>query len=361
MYRRSVVLALSACLLVVSSTGISLASADPQRTVGMLPIKVRGDFTGKFASNIERRLVSSLVDRGLVVYTRQQVINKVREVPGLSGCFSKSCLVEMSALLGAKRLLQLSIKQKEKFKNSTATYTVNVTTYSLAAEGLRTNTKSGDCTGCDRQTLLNMISHVATVTVEEELGAFQSVRLVTDPPGVRLYVNNKLVGASPCVAELISGVHKVHVRQKDYKLTTKMIHVRAGTGNDKQVFSIPVTPKDSNDPTPLSTADAKATKGSGKAWKWITGSAAVVSITAGVIFLDKDGKGTCDDGPNRVCPQVFDTRTQGWASLGVGAALAGMTTWLFVRDHRRNKKQKRMSVGILPTKGGMFGHVLLPF
>jgi len=68
------------------------------------------------------------------------------------------------------------------------------------------------------------------------------------------------------------------------------------------------------------------------AWvKWTTSGAAIAAVGVGVYFLKLDGDGTC----GRVvgnCPEVYDTDVLGYAAVGAGIALSGLTAYLFVRD-----------------------------
>lgn len=72
--------------------------------------------------------------------------------------------------------------------------------------------------------------------------------------------------------------------------------------------------------------------GSSHGWvKWTTGAAAVGGIVAGLYLIDLHGKGTCN-AVNAQCQEEWYSAPFGYASLGVSAVLAGVTTYLFVRD-----------------------------
>ena len=86
-----------------------------------------------------------------------------------------------------------------------------------------------------------------------------------------------------------------------------------------------------------------------KGWKYVTGGAAVVGLGLGAVFLYYDGKGTCPAGDS-TCGDVYELKPQGFVSIGAGAALAGVTIYLFVRE--RGQARKQSSAFVMPTRGG---------
>lgn len=86
-----------------------------------------------------------------------------------------------------------------------------------------------------------------------------------------------------------------------------------------------------------------------KGWKYVTGGAAVVGLGLGAVFLYYDGKGTCP-AHDSTCGDVYQLKPQGFVSIGAGAALAGVTIYLFVRE--RGEAKKTRSAFVLPTRGG---------
>jgi hypothetical protein len=84
-------------------------------------------------------------------------------------------------------------------------------------------------------------------------------------------------------------------------------------------------------------------------WKYVTGATAVVGLGLGAVFLYYDGQGTCPSGDS-TCGDVYQLKPQGFISIGAGAALAGVTIYLFVRE--RGQTRKTSSAFVMPTRGG---------
>ncbi len=83
-------------------------------------------------------------------------------------------------------------------------------------------------------------------------------------------------------------------------------------------------------------------------WMAITGIMAIGGLGAGAVLLAYDGR--CKDGssdPN--CPDVYNNTGPGWATLGAGAVMAGITIYLFVT---RNPARPATSAYVVPTGDG---------
>ena len=72
-----------------------------------------------------------------------------------------------------------------------------------------------------------------------------------------------------------------------------------------------------------------------------------------------DGGDSCTlEGDQKQCPEVYDTKTGGIVSIGLGAALAGVSVWMFVRDR---KDARKLRLSLEPTDGGAIAGVTLRF
>jgi len=81
-------------------------------------------------------------------------------------------------------------------------------------------------------------------------------------------------------------------------------------------------------------------------WKFVTGGAAVVGLGIGSVLLYYDGK--CPGGGTD-CGNVYNNKASGFISIGAGAALAGVTVYLFLRAGKRDSSR---SAFVLPTHDG---------
>jgi hypothetical protein len=83
----------------------------------------------------------------------------------------------------------------------------------------------------------------------------------------------------------------------------------------------------------LTESPRRAEGGAGRgAAPWITAGASVAALGVGVYLLRLDGDLTCTGVPSRDCPEIYNTDALGYATLGLGAALAGLTVYLFLRE-----------------------------
>lgn len=102
-------------------------------------------------------------------------------------------------------------------------------------------------------------------------------------------------------------------------------------------------------PTPTGPADtpapARSTMWGG--WKYITGGLALAALGTGGYLLAIDG--TCPDGSD-TCGNVYNTSGPGWAAIGGGVALTGLTVYLVVRGRRGDAPSR--SAYVVPTSGG---------
>lgn len=90
-------------------------------------------------------------------------------------------------------------------------------------------------------------------------------------------------------------------------------------------------------------------------WPWITGGAAVLALGAGATLLALDG--TCPGGskdPN--CPDIYNTTTPAWISIGGGAVLAGLTVYLIVTKPSKPVRQAFIAPAHGGAVAGISGH-----
>jgi hypothetical protein len=85
-------------------------------------------------------------------------------------------------------------------------------------------------------------------------------------------------------------------------------------------------------------------------WKWLAGGLAIATFGTGGVLLGLDGSCRSDPPAGVVCPDVYNTATPAYLTLGGGAVLAGITMYLFVRG----PKSKPRSAMIVPMHDGAF-------
>lgn len=88
-------------------------------------------------------------------------------------------------------------------------------------------------------------------------------------------------------------------------------------------------------------------------WKWITGVAGIAAMGVGAYYLSVDG-----DCADDACTYYRETSIGGWAALGGGAALAGISVYLFVRGSGESSSSTAF---VVPAQGGAYAGYSLRF
>ena len=88
-------------------------------------------------------------------------------------------------------------------------------------------------------------------------------------------------------------------------------------------------------------------------WKWITGTAGIAAMGIGAYYLSVDGD--CADDP---CTYYRETSIGGWAALGGGVALAGISVYLFVRGSGESSTGPAF---VVPARDGAYAGYSLRF
>ncbi|MBI4508140.1 MAG: hypothetical protein HY698_00805 [Deltaproteobacteria bacterium] len=84
-----------------------------------------------------------------------------------------------------------------------------------------------------------------------------------------------------------------------------------------------------------------------RGWKWVTAGAGGAAFASGVVFLAIDGMGVSCPGDRGPCKDLLDTRLAGALLAGMGVALGGLSTWIFVNDRLALPR-----AAIVPAAGG---------
>jgi len=103
------------------------------------------------------------------------------------------------------------------------------------------------------------------------------------------------------------------------------------------------------------SATASASSSSRYGWvKWSTAGATVATAVAGIWLLSIDGKSRCPNGNDGdACYYLpYESTFAGYATLGASVALGAVTTYLFVRDPRKRRGEKRLATKPLITGSG---------
>ncbi len=88
-------------------------------------------------------------------------------------------------------------------------------------------------------------------------------------------------------------------------------------------------------------------------WKYVTGAAAVGALGVGAYLLSVDG-----DCADDACAYYRDTTLSGWLTVGGGAALAGVSVYLFIRGSGESPSK---SAFVVPARGGAYAGYSMRF
>lgn len=83
-------------------------------------------------------------------------------------------------------------------------------------------------------------------------------------------------------------------------------------------------------------------------WRWVTGGIAAAALGSGIALLVLDGRCRDTPPPGRVCENVYQLAAPGYGLVGVGAAAAAVTVYLFLRQPSAPARRAFVS----PTPGG---------
>ncbi len=92
-------------------------------------------------------------------------------------------------------------------------------------------------------------------------------------------------------------------------------------------------------------------------WKFITGGLGLVALGAGGYLLATDGDCKTEPPPGVTCADVYNNAGPGYAAVGAGAVLAGITVYLIVKSGG----SKSRTAFVAPTSGGAMASFSMRF
>lgn len=158
------------------------------------------------------------------------------------------------------------------------------------------------------------------------------------PPGTDVTVDGRLVGTLPLPAPVHVGAGSAHVVAvaAGHVPLQEDIPVRGGESKTVNLVLLPSAPVAS--PTPATKLVQTTEPPRSSKRRWLGGGLAVVGLTGvglGIGWLTVDNRPTCDAPAGGICHHLYDTKTLGWVSLGLGAAItaAGVALVLWPSRH----------------------------
>lgn len=334
----------------------SAEAGENAQRVAVIHIGLQGDYAPGLADEIDQAVTAALGEIGFAPISynevRERIESRLGSMPSLADCIATDCLNEMPKLLGTNLFVRVRVEA------SSAIYSFEVLFLSADGEasGVRERSK-GSCPVCTPDEFIERVSE-SVRTLMEPLQPV-SVVIASRPAGATLTVNGTEAGAAPFSGRLAPGPHEVRASLPGHADAVTTVRVAPGQPSTTQSFEVSLTPE--------AVADGPSESGgSFGMWKWSAAAASAVSVGLGVTWLAVDGSQSCDlaDGQTQ-CPKLYDTRTQGFAALGVGAALGALAVWMFTSEGDATSETAEGSAslrpGFTPLAGGALGSVQLRF
>ncbi len=346
----------SRCFHLVIATAlvtlVSPARARPRDgTVAIVSIEITGDAPAELRTHIQRNLAGGLAAGGLRVVELNAVMDALSDTPELIGCRSTTCLQRIGEKVGAGYFVRARVEA------TGSAYFVEIELLSANVNGGLVTRTERSCPVCTVAEVNDLVSAAAKAMVELPPAKPVPVRIVTTPSGAVVRVDEAEVGKSPHEMNLGTGEHIISAVVDGHARVEKTVTVTAD-GPEPQVFELILAPVgEIRPPTPHDDGGRPY-----RTWKWITAGAAASAVVTGIALVVLDDGDTCTlEGDQKQCPEVYDTKTSGVVSLGVGAAIGGISAWMFIRDRRDRRDARKARVSIQPTRGGAIAGVTVKF
>lgn len=319
----------AALSLAAAALWTSAASAE---SIAVLSVEMAGDAEPELRPRVAESLAEGLAEADRRVVSLDTVMDELADAPELLGCTSTACLDRIAERVGAREFVRAELR------TDGVTYTLSLRHLATQSDEAMVGELAGDCTVCTRTELFEWVGASAEELLRPERTASAAVLIRSDPPGARVAVGGREIGATPAEAKLPVGDHEITAELEGYTGATEAIRVEEGKPGPRSV-ELDLLPE-----------GASGSSREFGPWRWVAAGGAVASAAAGVGFLAADGAQTCElEAPQTQCETVFDGRRPGAISLGVGAVLGGLSGWMFYRDARRDS---RADVSAGPGAGG---------
>jgi len=342
----------SATALVLVATWAALATqalARPREdTVAIVSVEITGDAPPELRTHVQSKLAGGLAAGGLRVVELKAVMDALADTPELIGCRSTTCLKRIGEKVGAGYFVRARVEA------TGSTYFIEIELLSAGVDGGLVTRSERSCPVCTVSEVNDLVSAAAKDMVELAPAKPVPVRILTQPKGAVVRVDEAEVGKTPHDMNLGTGEHVISAVADGFERAEQTIVVTAD-GPEPQVFELVLVP--------VAVIDEPKPRDRGgrpfRAWKWVTAGTAGSALVTAVVLLVLDGGGTCTlEGGQKQCAEVYDTQTTGIASIGVGAALAGVSAWMFMRDR---KDERKLLLSLEPSGDGAIAGVTFAF
>jgi hypothetical protein len=176
--------------------------------------------------------------------------------------------------------------------------------------------------------------------------------------GAKITIDGKAIGLLPLSApvHLVAGVVRIAATAAGRQGFEETFTIAGGEDVTLSIDLVPIVapapPPPSASPVLLEQRSGEATA---PAWRRWTGGtlfvAGLAAVGAGIAWVVVDGRTTCNAPPGGVCELVYNTKTQGWVSIAVGAVAAGAGATLFLWKGKETSGGVAVGPGMMAVQG----------
>lgn len=305
--------------LALALPAFAVQAAEKRERIAILEVALEGDAPPELRAQIGKTVDAGLRASGLDVVGRDEVAAKLRNARSLVGCVSTTCLARIGNVVGAKRFLRARVEA------SGAAYTLELELLAADAPGGLVERVERACPVCTLREVTDLAGKAAVDLVNGRTTAHVSID--TQPPGAQVTIDGAVAGEAPVETDLDSGAHDFRATlPRGYRPADARRQLVPGERAEilLELAPEPIVPPPAA-PRPVETESRYG------AWKWAAAGGAVALVAGGVALLALDGGGT-DCGAGMPCKRLYDTKAAGIAALLGGAALGGLSAYLFLND-----------------------------
>jgi hypothetical protein len=190
------------------------------------------------------------------------------------------------------------------------------------------------------------------VEARQQIGRVQ----VRGTAGASVTIGGHPVGTLPLAAPVHVAAGSVHVEvaETGFRPAQRDLAVQGGTEQTVDFALVPMATPPAQ-PATVNLAQSSPTESRRPAWRTWTGGglmvAGLASVGVGIGWLVVDGRPMCDAPSGGVCKYLYDTKTQGWVAIGLGAAVVAGGATVLLWPSRR----ERVGVAIAPGSVALTG------
>jgi len=335
--------------LALFSVPVSAAhlEAPTEATAGVLPISIEGKLPPKGSEILAKKIDEGLAETGTQIVPVAELESSAGT--SLAGCVDEACRLDVATLAAVTHLIAPSIG----FDGSDYAMTIEVID---GATGTVVKTVTDVCELCGLSEAADKVASLAASVADSLVvtSVLATLTVVSDPPGARVLVDDRLVGTTPVELEFEAGDRQVIVRKEGYLDRSTLVALEAGAASSLDVQLDPSGPIDDG------SSSSEGVWGKIRpVVPWVSIGVGVAALGSGIALLaidenpveftrcsgdEVDSAGNCRFRHNTLAGGVVMTL------VGIGGIAAG--TVLLILDKKKAGNDDRR-VRLRPTHNGL--------